>query len=184
MFYRNIPKSEIEKEIEGKGDFVQIDYLTRFLNEKLPIDTKKFVCLKLAEIYERKSMNSDAARMFENVAIISIAFSEKIKYYVREAKLYIKAGIFDKVDEAMRKAMNDANLIEKQDIYFMIKDFYRKQAEIYEKEMRRAHAVRIYEKLLEMNITDLERQEIDKKLLELYEKLGKFDEMKRLNSLG
>jgi len=50
--------------------------------------------------------------------------------------------------------------------------------------MRRAHAVRIYEKLLEMNITDLERQEIDKKLLELYEKLGKFDEMKRLNSLG
>ena len=77
--------------------------------------------------------------------------------------------------------MNQANTIEKQDIYFMIKDFYKKQAEIYEKEMKRAHAARIYEKLLEMDISDLEREEIKKKLLELYEKLGKFEEMKRLS---
>ena len=48
--YRNMSKSEIEKEIEGKGDFVQIDYLTKLLKEKLPIDIKKFICLRLAEI--------------------------------------------------------------------------------------------------------------------------------------
>jgi len=180
MLYRDASKSEIEKEIEGKGDFVQIDYLTKFLKEKLPIDIKKFICLRLAEIYERKAMFGDAAKMFDNVALVSIAFSEKIKHYVKETELYIKAGVFDRADEAMKKAMNQANTIEKQDIYFVVKDLYKKQAEVYEKEMKRAHAVRIYEKLSEMNISNSDRQEIKKKLLELYEKLGKFEEMKRL----
>jgi len=83
----------------------------------------------------------------------------------------------------MKKAMNQANTIEKQGIYFTIKDFYKKQAEVYEKEMKRAHAVRIYEKLLEMKLNDSEREEIKEKLLYLYEKLGKFEEAKRLKSL-
>ena len=176
MLYTGLSKSDIEKEIEGKGDFVQIDYLTKILEEKLPFDVRKFICFKLAEIYERKSMLNDAAKMFNNIALISIAFSEKIKHYVKESELYIKAGIFEKADEAMKKAMNQANAIEKQDIYFIIKDFYKRQAEVYEKEMKRNNAARIYERLLEMNITDLKKQEIEKKLLGLYEKLGKFKE--------
>jgi tetratricopeptide (TPR) repeat protein len=183
MFYENISKSGIEKEIESKGDFVQIDYLARLSKEKLPIDTKKFVYLKLAGIYERKFMFNDAAKMFDNIALISVAFSEKIKNYIKEAELHIRAGTFDRVDEAMKKAMNQANTIEKQDIYFTIKDFYKKQAEVYEKEMKRAHAVRIYEKLLEMKLNDSEREEIKEKLLYLYEKLGKFEEAKRLSRL-
>ena len=176
MLYTGISKSDIEKEIEGKGDFVQIDYLTKILGEKLPIDIRKFICFKLAKIYERKSMLNDAAKMFNNIALVSIAFSEKIKYYIKESELYIKAGIFEKADEAMKKAMHQANATEKQDIYFIIKDFYKGQAEIYEKEMKRNNAVRIYERLLVMNITELEKQEIKKKLLELYEKLGKLKE--------
>ena len=176
MLYTGISKSDIEKEIEGKGDFVQIAYLTEILEEKIPIDTKKFICFKLAEIYEKKGMLDDAAKMFNNIALISIAFSEKIKHYIKESELYIKAGVFEKADGAMKKAMNQANAIEKQDIYFIIKDFYKGQAEVYEKEMKRNNAARIYERLLQMNITDLEKQEIKKKLLELYEKLGKLKE--------
>ncbi len=176
MLYTGISKSDVEKEIKGKGDFVQIAYLTEILEEKVLIDVRKFICFKLAEIYERKGMLKDAAKMFDKIALNSIAFSEKIKHYVKEAELYIKAGAFEEVNEAMKKAMNQANAIEKQDIYFAIGDFYKRQAEIYEKEMKRNHAVRIYEKLLEMNITDLEKQEIKEKLLELYEKLGKLKE--------
>ncbi len=176
MLYSGLSKSDIEKEIEGKGDFVQIDYLTEILEEKIPIDVRKFICFKLAEIYERKGVFDSAAKMFNNIALISIAFSEKIKHYIKESELYIKAGVFDKADEAMKKAMNQANVIEKQDIYFSIKDFYKRQAEVYEKEMKRNNALRIYEKLLEMNITDLEKQEIKKKILGLYEKLGKLKE--------
>ena len=176
MLYTGISKSDIEKEIEGKGDFVQIAYLTEILEGKILIDVRKFICLKLAEIYERKSMLNDAAKMFDNIALVSIAFSEKIKHYIKESELYIKAGIFEKADMAMKKAMNQANAIEKRDIYFIIKDFYKGRAEVYEKEMKRNHAAIIYERLLQMNITDLEKQEIKKKLLELYEKLGRLKE--------
>ncbi len=183
MLNKDMSKSEIEEVLIDKGDFVQIDYLTKFLKENISIDIKKFVYLKLAGIYEKKGMLNDAAKMFDRIALISIAFSEKIKHYVKEAELYIKFGDFNKVDEAMKKAMNEANTIEKQDIYFAIKNFYKRQAEVYEKELRRNHAVRIYEKLLETNITESERQEIKEKLLVLYEKLGRFDEARRLESL-
>ncbi len=176
MLYSGISKSDIEKELEGKGDFVQIAYLTEILEKKLPIDIKKFICLKLEEIYEKKFMFKDAAKMFDNVALISIAFSEKIKYHMKEAELYIKAGDFECVDDAMKKAMNDANASEKAEIYFIIKNFYKKQAEIYEKKMKRNHAAKIYEKILHMNIPEAEKEEIKRKLLGLYEKLGKLKE--------
>ena len=166
-------KHEIDQELEGKGDFVQIDNLNQFLKEPLTMDMKKFVYLKMADIYKRVGMLTEAAKMYDNTGMITIAFSEKIKHFVKEAELYIKTGSFDSVDKAMRKAMNQANTMEKQDIYFAVKDFYKRQAEIYEKELKRNHAVRIYEKILEMKITDQERKEIKEKLLNLYEKLGK-----------
>ena len=171
-------KHEIEEDLAGKGDFVQIDYLTKFLKEihNLNLDLRKFIYSRLAEIYERRGMLTNSAKMFDNLALISIAFSEKIKYYVKETELYIKAGFFDRADEAMIKALNQANEMQKHDIYFTIKDVYKRQAQVYEEERKRNHAAIIYEKLLEMNISGSEKQEIKEKLLELYEKLGKFRE--------
>lgn len=166
-------KSEIEQALENKGNFVQIDHLNHFLKEDLSIDMKKFVFLKLANLYEKTGMFNEAAKMCENAGLISIAFSEKIKNFVKEIEFYIKAGSFDRADEAMRKAMNEANSVERQEIYITTKIFYKKKAEQLEKEMKRNQARRIYERLLEMKISDRDRKEIKEKLLELYEKLGK-----------
>ncbi|MBU2562244.1 MAG: hypothetical protein KKF68_01120 [Nanoarchaeota archaeon] len=184
MLKKAMSKIEIEETLNGKGDFVQIDYLTRFLKENPPIDIKRFVYYKLAVIYEKKCLFSEAAKMYENMAIISIAFSEKIKNYVKETELFIKAGLFDRADEAMKKAMSDANANQRAEIYFSIKTFYKNQAEIYERELRKNNAAKIYEKLLEMNLQESERQEIKKNLLFLYEKLGKFRESDKLKRLG
>jgi tetratricopeptide (TPR) repeat protein len=108
--------------------------------------------------------------------MISIPFAEKIKYFVKEGELCIKAGNFQRADEAMKKAMAEANAIEKNDIYFTMKNFYKQQAETYERNLKRANAARVYEKLLEMKITDAERKEIKEKLLVIYDKLGKVKE--------
>ena len=126
----------------------------------------------------------EAAKMYDNAGIISIAFTEKIKHYVKETELYIRTDSFDRADEAMKKAINQANTMEKQDIYSGVKDFYKRQAEIYEKELKRNHAVRIYEKLLEMKISDMERKDTKEKLLELYDKLGKRREYLFLEKRG
>jgi len=176
MLRTGMTKSEIEEELADKGDFVQIDYLTNFLKENLTRDMKKFVFVKLAELYEKTGMLKEAAKNHNDAALISIPFSEKINHFVKEAELYIKAGDFEKADEAMKKAMSQANSVEKGEIYFTIKEFYKKEAEAYERDLKRAHAARVYEKLLEMKISDSERKEIREKLMDIYDRLGKTKE--------
>jgi tetratricopeptide (TPR) repeat protein len=168
-----IIKSKIEEELKKRGDFVSIDYLSKILEGKPSTDVKKFIYSKLAEIYEKKKMFNDAAKMMQNIALISIAFSEKIKYYIKETELWIKAGNFEKSEKSMKNAMSQANASQKSEIYFVVKEFYKKQAEIYEKEIKRNHALKIYEKILEMCRTETEKRDIKKKILILYEKLGR-----------
>ena len=176
MLGSELSKSDVEAKLIGRGDFVNIDYLSKLLKEKLHRDTKKFVYLKLIDIYDGKNMFNDVAKMYEGLASISIAFSEQIKNHLNATQYYIRAGFFDKADYAMRKAINEANSVEREEIGFSVKEFYKKQAEEHERKLKRNHAARIYEKLLEMSITDQERVEIKEKLMELYEKLGRLKE--------
>jgi tetratricopeptide (TPR) repeat protein len=80
----------------------------------------------------------------------------------------------------MRRAMEEVTIVKKADIYGDIKDFYKKQAEVFEKESKRNHAIKVYEKLLSLKISDIERNEAKAKLLGLYEQLGKFRESSAL----
>jgi len=173
MLNKKMSKSDIEKCLGSKGNFIKIDYLTKFLKEDISLDMKKFCYSKLAETYENMKMFSDAARTFSSLAIISLTFSEKIKNYISESKFYIKAGEFTKSDEALKNAMNQGNNLQKNQIYEEIKKFYIKVAENYEKETKRNNATRVYEKMLEMKLDELERREIKERLIILYEKLGK-----------
>ncbi len=177
-------KSDIEKEIAGMGEFVQIDHLSSFLKEDLPTDIRKFVMVKIAEIYEKKYMFGEAAKIYNNLSLISIPFKEKIGWYVKEAELYIKGGSFREADAATHKALSQASAFEKNDILFSIKQFYKRQGEAYEKGMRRNNATLVYEKLLELSTTEAEKREVRTKLMSLYEKLGKFREYNALKSLN
>ncbi len=163
---------EIKSELKGKGDFVQIDNLTKLLKEKIRPEVRKFVYQKLGEIYEAKGMYVDAAKMCHNVAIACIAFSEKRNYHLKEAELYITAGKYNDADEAMKKAMREANAPERAEIFVTIKEFYKRQAEELELKRRKNQATKIYEKLLRMVTSNVEKKEIKIKLLELYDNLG------------
>ena len=170
-------KSEIEQFLKGKGDYVQIDHLGRFMKEPgLAMDTKKFIYLKLAELYEKAKMFSEAAKMCDHAADLSIPYAEKMGHYKREAELYARAGEFDRSEMAMKKAMSEVNYREKEEIYNSMKDFYKEQGKMYEKMEKRNQAVKFYEKVLEMRISDAERSEIKARLMELYKKLGKIRE--------
>ena len=175
-FNKNMTKSEIEQALQNMGDYVKMDNLNRFLKQSLALDKKKFVYEKLAEIYEKKGMFTSAAKMHNFIALCTIAFSEKIRHYVKEAELYIKAGAFIDADEAVKRALSEANIMEKENIHKSIKEFYKKQGEAYERDMRKAQAIKLYEKFLQMNLDSVERDEIKKKLMILYEKVGKLNE--------
>ena len=180
MLKVGMTKSEIEKEIADKGTYVQIDWLTRFLKEPLTMDMKKFICLKLAETYERINMFKEAGRMYDNMANLSITFVEKIKHHMKSVEAHIKGGDVAGAEDAMKKAMSDANSVQREEIYHQTLRLYKTQADIFEKNMKRTNAMQIYEKLLEMRVTESERAEIKEKLKVLYENLGRRKELHSL----
>lgn len=176
MLEKGMNKKQIEDELRGKGDFVQINYLNRFLGKDLSIDMRRFVYLKLGEIYDKLGMQGDRAKMFSHIAELSITFSDKIDNHLKEAEAYIKEGLFDNAERAVKKAMMHANSGQKAEINFLVKDFYKRQAEVYEKEGKRNHAVKIYEKLIPMVYSEVDKEEIKEKLMELYKGLGMMKE--------
>ena len=175
-----ITKSEVEKAIEGHGNFVKIDKLNRFLREAQSTDVKRFVFLKLAEVYEKTNMPQESAKMYENIAINSITFKDKIKYLVKGTEMQVKAGNFHDADDYLKKALGQANSSQKEGILSEVKEFYKKQGELYEKENKRGQAMRVYEHLAGMRLSDVERFKVKEKLLELYDKTGSIRKFKLL----
>ena len=174
---KDMAKSEVEAFLKGKGDFVQIDHLSRMVKEKdLATDKKRFLYQKLAELYDKKNMFIEAAKMYNNISILSTTFKEKTDAHVRECEFYIKGGDLIMMDEALKKALGEAHQREKEGIFSAVKDFCKRQAEVYAKERRRANAIKLYEKLLQMRLSESERQEVKTKLMALYEQTGKIKE--------
>lgn len=175
-----LSKSDIEKEINGLGNFVKIDKLNRLLREAQSSDVKRFILLKLAEAYDSTGMPGEAAKAYDRAAIVSITFKDKIKYCIEETKMHIKAGNFRDADESMKKAFSQANSSQREEILSEIKRFYFELGEIYEREMKRGHAIKLLEHLAGMRLSEEERFKVKEKLLDLYDKTGNIRKYKML----
>ena len=171
-----ISRQEIESKINNMGDYVKIDYLARVLEEKLDFDTKKFVLVRLAGIYEERKMYFEAAKHMRNAADINTTYQGKINDFMKSAELFIKSGIFDEADISFNKANACANEVEKIGIKIAKKESYRTQAKLYIEKNRRSNAVKAYEKLLLLELDPFEKKEVQETLLNLYSKLGKIRE--------
>lgn len=177
MLKKEMGKGEIETFLNGKGDYVQIDHLSRLVKERdLALDKKKFAYQRLADLYEKKRMFVEAGKMYSNLGLLATTFVDKIKVYIREVEMYVKGSEMGMADIAIAKAIGEATEKERPKIYATIKEFYKTQALAAEKENRRATAIKVYEKLLQMKIIDSERAEVKAKLMSLYEKTGRMRE--------
>jgi tetratricopeptide (TPR) repeat protein len=185
MLRKEMTKIEIENELAGKGDYVLIDNITRFAKESIPVDIRKFIYIKLSEIYEKRNMFADAADIYGKLADIAVISTEKANFFIKETEDYIKAGFFDKAELSIKKIVANIKASDRPKIMQTIKDFYKTQASTYEKERRRSLAVKTYEKLLTLNISDAEKDEINQKLLVLYKELGMMPQLMGMrNKLG
>jgi tetratricopeptide (TPR) repeat protein len=177
MLRKEMTKVEIEKELMNKGDYVLIDNMTRFLKENLPLDIKRFVFLKLVTVYERRSMFAEAATVYDKLIELSLTPQDKVNYRTKATECYIKSGFYDKADLSAKNLSGETKASERTKMSSSIKDFYLNQAQTYEKEKRRARAIQTYQKLLTLNLLDVEKNEINKKLLELYKETGMIKEV-------
>jgi len=183
MITKFMHKKELEDEIAGKGDFVQIDHLQRFLNLMPPTDMKKFALLKLAEIYDRKEMYKDAAKAYNDISVSSFTFSDKIDYLVLEAKELAKGAHFEDADRAIRRAFTDTNATQKANVIAELKSFYKQQGDLLARTNKTSKAALFYEKLLRMDLKSADKEEIKTALIKIYEKLGKMNEVRLLKGV-
>lgn len=172
-------RREIEEKLKTMSDFLKLEYLESCLKQFESIEIRKFACEKLAELYEQKSMLIEAAKNLDSLAKLVLTFKEKIKAHMKEAEVYIKAGLYNDADNAFKKALNNTNAAERNEIKNQLKELYLRQADALRKAGKNSNALKICEKILSTTFVELgdeQRQEIKKNLLFLYEKLGKIRE--------
>ena len=171
---------EIEEKLSKAGEYVQMDYLRRALRSDLDFETKKYVLLKLARIYHSKRMFSEAGKMMKTAAEINTTFKSKIEDYMKSVELYIMGGDYIEADRVFGQAVALGNTQEKNEMKKRYKDQFLNLAKKQYSEDKRNNARKILEKTLTLELEIGERSEIQKMLLELYQKLGLMREYYKL----
>ena len=166
---------EIETKFNTLSPFLKMEYLEECSKQNSDLNIKKFCCQKLAELYEIKSMFSEAAKNMSSLADMAVTFKDKINCFLKEIELWIKSGQYELADETYKMALAIGNTHEKEDIKKAVKELYKNQSLNFEKTNKNANALKIYEKLLHL-VEEREKLEIKKRILPLYKKLGKIHE--------
>lgn len=163
------------------GDMLKMEYLENCLKNNSTFDIKKFIHIKLAELYEKRLMLSDAAKNIDAAAEISPTYREKTDLYKKEVEILAKHGSLDSAEAAFKKAIAAANTKEREEIKKYFKDVYFSRALELEKMQKNNNAIKFYERLLVFGfVSELEKKNINAKLAVLYRKVGKITESMRL----
>ena len=175
-------KQEVEEFLENKGDFIQINHLELYLKKMPPMEMRKFAYLKLAEIYSNKKMHEKEAESYKKAAVNATTFRAKQEIYILESKAYLDAGKLDLSDKALKKALAEGNTREKKLIYENMLETYRGKIREFENQGKKEKSQKLYEKMINMKISEEEREQIRAKLLDLYERLGKTKDAERIRN--
>lgn len=162
----------------------KISYLESALNVAgFSFEIKRFLWKELAQLYEERKMFERAARAMANKAGMEVTFREKIDSYVTAAELFSRLGKVDDADEMFVRASRDANDEQRAKVKLARKNIYSISAKELENKGKRASAVKFYEKLIKMNLDEIEKADIKEKLLLTYKALGLFREARLLEGI-
>jgi len=143
-------------------------------------EIKRFLWGELCELYKERKMFEKAAKAMANRAGIEISFRDKVESYLSAAELFTKVGKIDDAEEMFIRAGREANNVEMAKIKLARKNIYFVLARDLEMSGKRLGAVKFYEKLIKMNLDEMEKSEIREKLLKMYKALGMFREARML----
>ena len=176
---------EIEDKLsEMNTDLNKIGYLESALKAmSFSFEIKRFLWGELSKLYEGRKMFDRAAKAMANKAGVEVMSKEKVDSFITAAELYARVGKVDEADDMFLRATRDGNDEQKRAIKLARKNVYLVSAQELERKGKKAHAAKFYEKLIKMNLEDVEKLEIKHKLLDTYTALGKFREARLLEGL-
>lgn len=162
----------------------KIGYLESALKQTgSSFEMKRFLWGELADLYEENAMFDKAAKAMANKAGIEIMVKDKVNSYVYAAELFSKAGRVEEADDMFFRATRDADPSKKASITLAKKNIYMVSAKNLESKGKKASAIKFYEKLIKMNLDEVEKSVIKDRLISTYKALGMFREAKLMEGM-
>ena len=173
---------EVEERLQKIGTpLIQIQYLESVLSKSfLDLESKRVLWKKLADLYSSRKMFEKAAKALIKKASIEITQSQKADDYITSAEYYVKIGKIQDSEHLFFKALRDCP-DKRQTIRLARKNIYSAYAKIFEREMKKTSAMKLYEQLLKTDLEEIEKKEVKKKLKQLYLSLGMFREARLID---
>lgn len=185
IFVREKTVNEIKQKLLAMGSsHNKINYLESALRETgFTFEIKRFLWGELAKLYAQGLMYDKAAKAMANRAGIEVTFRDKIDSYIIAAEYFSRAGKVDDAEEMFIRATREANTEQKLRVNLAKKNIYLVCARELERKGKKASAVKFYEKIIKMNLEEIEKKQIKEKLISTYKSLGFFREAKLIEGI-
>lgn len=165
------------------SDLMKMEYLESVLKvSDFGMDIRKFVFSNLGDLYARRLMYDKAAKVYYSKSGFDSTYREKIDSLMKAGEQFARAGNLVSADDMFARATREANGDQKSSIEIGKIKIYVTIAEEFEKKARMSNAVKFYEELLKMKVSDSDRQKIKAKLLDYYKRMGKFVDARMVES--
>ena len=178
------------EEIEGKLSAMdsalnKMTYLESALKESgFSFEIKRFLWGEASKLYVERKMFEKAARAQGNKASLEVTSRDRIESFIFAAELFARVGSVEDADTMFTRASRDADVNSIVRVKLARKNIYFEVARNLEEKGKKGTAVKFYEKLLKMNIEDVERTMIKEKLIGVYKALGMFREARLLEGVN
>tara|TARA_Y100000310_G_scaffold323082_1_gene382978 strand:+ start:742 stop:1311 length:570 start_codon:yes stop_codon:yes gene_type:complete len=173
-------RRDIQERMKSMGNYMQMHYLESCLKSKIDFDTRKFVLLTLSGMYESRGIKEKAGTYMRDAANINTTYKDKIKDFLKAGELFVKADKYEDADKCFELALACGSESEREMIKSSKNEFYKTQARLYLGQGKRRPAVKVYEKLLSLPLSDQDKDKYQRELVELYEKLAMFRELRMM----
>ena len=173
-------RDEIESELRKMPSFSKVSFLDGILKSDATIDVKRFVYLKLAQVYGDIGMNKEASRNIHKAAEKAMNLNDKAEILKAEIEFLIKSEDYEGVSDVFRRIVNlggDSGATK-----VMIKEMFNAKARQMMDKGNKNKAVDAYEKMLGY-VSEAEDEIMIKEiLLTLYRDTGKIQDYNLLKA--
>jgi tetratricopeptide (TPR) repeat protein len=175
-------KGEIDAKVRTMSDFLKMEYLEKCLTMFRDPEILKYCYTELARLYEGRIMYSDALKYLNKLHALTVLSIDKFHIHEKEIELLIKAGNYERVPEVFKMAIKLVGEVEAMNLKRKIIKLYQMEAQKFDNSGKNLAALKVYERLIPL-LTDHERNEARKKLLNIYKKLGRVRESIELEKM-
>ena len=168
-------KNEIESKAQTMSDFLRMEYLELCSKKFNDIDTLRYCNKELAVLYEKKFMYPEALKYLSKLKRIAILKKDKIESIFKEIEMLIKSGSYDKADLMFLEDIRVLDESERFELKRKVIEFYYCEIKNFEKFSKHANLLKVYKSLISY-VRDDEVNQIKKRMIESYKRLGKVRE--------